>query len=892
MVLSVSERNRMLQEWNDTARTVPSATLAGLFEAQVKRTPDHPAILSDSGALSYADVESRANRLAHALIMKGAGPERIVALALPRSADILLAQLAVAKAGGAFLPLDPAYPAERISFMLADAQPALVITRSEIAPHLPPPDGLTTLVLDHEATIRVLCGMPDRAVTDADRAAPLLFQHPAYVIYTSGSTGWPKGVVVTHEGLASFSAAAVDRYAVRSGDRVLEFSSPSSDASVLELCISWPAGAALVVPPPGPLLGEQLADVLARHRITHALIPPAALATVPETEAVSGLPDFRTMIVGGDACTAELVQRWAPGRRMINSYGPTESTVVTTWSEPLSPGQGTPIGRPIWNTRIYVLDRALHPVPVGEPGELYVAGRGLARGYLARPGLTARRFVANPFGAPGERMYRTGDLARWSGNGAAEYLGRAREDQPGSKRLADLNHFTMSVLAGLDPAADLDVLAAAVAAVVTRHDALRMRFTRASGQWAQDVAPAQDTPVLDRRDLSALAPAAQDAAMRKTIATAQASLDVTTVPLVKAVLFKAVLFTLGAARAPRLFITVHHPVIDGVSWRILLSDLETAYQQISSGQPADLGPRTAGYRHWAATSGGPNTTAQAATITARLAREETDALLHQVPAAYRTQVNDVLLAALGRAVTEWTGRDGVLITLEGHGREDLPQDLDRTVGWFITEFPLALHLPPTPDRGQARRTVKEQLRAVPRPQLSFNYHNQWDTTSTAPGGLFRTWHDPIGQATDPAADRAYLIEVTGTVTGGHLELGWTYPTASYDQDTITRLAGRMIQALGEITRHRTQPGADGRTKSELAIHLERKNKMDDNATYQVLRNDEDQYSLWLADHEVPAGWYQVGKEGTKEECSAYVDEVWTDMRPRSLREQMDAEARS
>jgi non-ribosomal peptide synthetase component F len=275
--------------------------------------------------------------------------------------------------------------------------------------------------------------------------------------------------VVAHTGLASFSAAEAQRYAVRPGDRVLEFSSPSFDASVLELCMSLPIGAALVVPPPGPLLGDQLAEVLATHRVTHALIPPAALATVPEHAARGGLPDFRTVIVGGDACTADLVARWAPGRQMINSYGPTESTVVSTWSEPLTPGGVPPIGRPIWNTRAYVLDPALRPVPVGVPGELYVAGTGLARGYLNRPGLTAERFVADPNGAPGERMYRTGDLVRWTVDGELEFVGRAddqvkirgfrvepgeieavlrrhpevgdavvvaREDRPGTKRLA------------------------------------------------------------------------------------------------------------------------------------------------------------------------------------------------------------------------------------------------------------------------------------------------------------------------------------------------------------------------------------------------------------------------------------------------------------------------
>jgi len=191
--------------------------------------------------------------------------------------------------------------------------------------------------------------------------------------------------------------------------------------------MSLPAGAALVVPPPGPLLGEQLAQVLEDGRVTHALIPPAALATVPEHVARHGLPNFRVVIVGGEACTAELVDRWAPGRRMINSYGPTESTVVSTWSEPLAPGSGVPpIGRPILNTRTYVLDAGLRPVPVGATGELYVAGAGLARGYLHRPGLTAARFVADPFGPPGSRMYRSGDLVRWTGDGELEFASPAR----------------------------------------------------------------------------------------------------------------------------------------------------------------------------------------------------------------------------------------------------------------------------------------------------------------------------------------------------------------------------------------------------------------------------------------------------------------------------------
>ncbi|MEV7094869.1 non-ribosomal peptide synthase/polyketide synthase [Amycolatopsis sp. NPDC051045] len=411
-LIGAAERDLVLGAWNDTAREVGPATLPELIAARARRTPDAIAVLSGE-SLTYAELDARANRLARVLAGHGIGPERIVALALPRSVEIVVAQLAVLKAGGAFLPVDPTYPIERITFMLADAHPALVLTLDGLAP--PAPDGVPVLMLDDP---ELFGGEP------AVLAAPVRPEHPAYVIYTSGSTGRPKGVVVTHAGLAGFAAAEAEHLRVTEGDRVLAYSSPSFDAAVLELCLALPAGAALVVVPPEPLLGEPLAEFLAAHRITHTLIPPAALATVPATD----LPDLRTLVVGGDACPAELVDRWAPGRRMINAYGPTESTIVATWSEPLVPGTPPPIGRPIPNTRVYVLDAALEPVPIGVAGELYVAGPSLARGYLDRPGLTADRFTADPFGAPGERMYRTGDVVRWTAAGQLEFGGRA-DDQ-------------------------------------------------------------------------------------------------------------------------------------------------------------------------------------------------------------------------------------------------------------------------------------------------------------------------------------------------------------------------------------------------------------------------------------------------------------------------------
>ncbi|MYT31413.1 MULTISPECIES: AMP-binding protein, partial [unclassified Streptomyces] len=352
------ELRRLLADGRGTDRPVPPATLGELFRRQAARTPDAVALTAGPRTLTYAELERAANRLARHLIGRGAGPERVVAVALPRSAETVVAQLAVAKAGGAFLPVDPAYPAERRAFMLRDSG--------------------AHLVLDDPAAVWRPDG-PDTAPTDADRHAPLATDHPAYVIYTSGSTGTPKAVVVPHTGLAGFAAAATARYDVQPGDRVLQFASPSFDAAVLELCVSLLSGATLVAGEEGPLLGERLAQVLAERRITHALIPPAALATVPP-EAAAALPRLRTLIVGAEACPADLVAHWAPGRHVINSYGPTEATVVATWTGPLTPAAAPPpIGRPAAGTRVQVLDAALCPVPVGVTGELYVAGPGLAR---------------------------------------------------------------------------------------------------------------------------------------------------------------------------------------------------------------------------------------------------------------------------------------------------------------------------------------------------------------------------------------------------------------------------------------------------------------------------------------------------------------------------------
>ncbi|WP_396454331.1 amino acid adenylation domain-containing protein, partial [Actinomadura sp.] len=413
-LLDAAERSRVLDEWNDTAMPVEPAVVPELFEAQAARTPGAPAVTGPGGAvLTYRELDERANRLARHLIARGAGPEDFVALALPRDENLVVAALAVLKAGAAYQPIDLAYPPDRIAYMLEDAAPACVITTSGAG--LP---GTTPRV---ELDALDLSGESAEAPADADRVRPLRPGNAAYVIYTSGSTGRPKGVVVSHAGAVDLCAWAKKDFGPERLARVLFSTSLNFDVSVFEWLTPLTLGGHIEVV-------RDLLDVAERggwHGTLVSGVPSAVSALL-----AAGPLDLKAgdIVLAGEALPARLVQdlrALVPDARISNIYGPTEATVyATAWFDDGNAAGHAPIGGPVANTRAYVLDGALNPVPAGVPGELYLAGDGLARGYLHRPGLSAERFVACPFGGPGERMYRTGDLVRWNRHGQLEYLGR------------------------------------------------------------------------------------------------------------------------------------------------------------------------------------------------------------------------------------------------------------------------------------------------------------------------------------------------------------------------------------------------------------------------------------------------------------------------------------
>ncbi|MFQ6148826.1 non-ribosomal peptide synthetase, partial [Streptomyces seoulensis] len=424
-VLGAQERDRVVVEWNATEVPVAASTVLGLFEERVVRSPGAVAVVDGDGRVSFGELEGRANRLAHYLRAQGVGAESVVGLCLPRGVEMVVGMLAVWKAGAGYVPVDAGLPAERVALVLRDSGAVLTLTTEEILDDLPA--GRHRLV----AVDDPLTAMQLAAASEAAPGVEIRPGQVAYVVFTSGSTGRPKGVAVTHGGLANYVASVPERVGFGEGGRFAVLQGQATDLANTTVFASLTGGGEL------HFLDEELvtdpaavAQYLTEYRIDCLKAVPSHVAAL----GAESVGSVRSLVLGGEAASPELVNGLldavGEGSAVFNHYGPTETTVgvaTVRLSRELVAGGVVPVGAPVANTRVYVLDEWLRPVPVGVAGELYVAGAQVARGYVGRAGLTSERFVACPFGGAGERMYRTGDRARWSGEGNLVFAGRADE---------------------------------------------------------------------------------------------------------------------------------------------------------------------------------------------------------------------------------------------------------------------------------------------------------------------------------------------------------------------------------------------------------------------------------------------------------------------------------
>ncbi|MGW4531412.1 non-ribosomal peptide synthase/polyketide synthase [Nocardia sp. NPDC004340] len=425
-IMSRAERGALLVDRNATTRPLPVETLAELLDARAALDPDVDALVFEGERVGYADLARRVNRLGRLLIAQGVGPDAIVGVTAQRSVDMVVALYAVVAAGAAYVPVDPSHPADRIAHVLGTSDSTLVLTVGGAT--LPELAGVRVLDLAVLAESGALEEFSDAPITDADRLGVLHPDNLAYVLYTSGSTGLPKGVATSHRAIMNQLRWLEERYGVTREDSIMQRAPLAFDVSVWECFLPAMVGAPLVVPRPGPLDLDYLADLMREFGVTIAEHVPSVLAALIAEGHGDALKSFRHLHTGGEALPVELLGRLRElvGGSVHNAYGPTEAAISTIYHEfsDADPDFEVAIGRPNWNTRAYVLDARMRPVPMGVIGELYLAGAQLARGYQGRGALTADRFVADPFGVPGARMYRTGDLVRWNRTGDLVYMGR------------------------------------------------------------------------------------------------------------------------------------------------------------------------------------------------------------------------------------------------------------------------------------------------------------------------------------------------------------------------------------------------------------------------------------------------------------------------------------
>ncbi|MBI8016921.1 amino acid adenylation domain-containing protein, partial [Pseudomonas aeruginosa] len=1045
-MLDAEERGQLLEGWNATAAEYPlQRGVHRLFEEQVERTPTAPALAFGEERLDYAELNRRANRLAHALIERGVGADRLVGVAMERSIEMVVALMAILKAGGAYVPVDPEYPEERQAYMLEDSGVELLLSQSHLK--LPLAQGVQRIDLDQADA-----WLENHA--ENNPGVELNGENLAYVIYTSGSTGKPKGAGNRHSALSNRLCWMQQAYGLGVGDTVLQKTPFSFDVSVWEFF--WPlmSGARLVVAAPGDHRDPaKLVELINREGVDTLHFVPSMLQAFLQDEDVASCTSLKRIVCSGEALPADAQQQVfakLPQAGLYNLYGPTEAAIdVTHWTCMEEGKDAVPIGRPIANLACCILDGNLEPVPVGVLGELYLAGRGLARGYHQRPGLTAERFVASPFVA-GERMYRTGDLARYRADGVIEYAGRidhqvklrglrielgeiearllehpwvreaavlavdgrqlvgyvvleseggdwrevlaahlaaslpeymvpaqwlalermplspngkldrkalpapevsvaqagysaprtavertlaeiwqdllgvervglddnffslggdsivsiqvvsrarqaglqlsprdlfqhqnirslalaakagaaTAEQGPASGEVAlapvqrwfferaipNRQHWNQSLLLQARQPLDGDRLGRALERLQAQHDALRLRFREERGAWHQAYAEQAGEPLWRRQ-------AGSEEALLALCEEAQRSLDLEQGPLLRALLVDM------ADGSQRLLLVIHHLAVDGVSWRILLEDLQRLYADLD----ADLGPRSSSYQAWSRhlheqagarldeldywqaqlhdaphalpceNPHGALENRHERKLVLTLDAERTRQLLQEAPAAYRTQVNDLLLTALARATCRWSGDASVLVQLEGHGREDLGEaiDLSRTVGWFTSLFPL--RLTPAADLGESLKAIKEQLRcvpdkgvgygllrylageeaaarlaALPQPRITFNYLGRFDRQFDG-AALLVPATESAGAAQDPCAPLANWLSIEGQVYGGELSLHWSFSREMFAEATVQRLVDDYARELHALIEHCLDPRHRGVTPSDFPL---------------------------------------------------------------------------
>jgi amino acid adenylation domain-containing protein/non-ribosomal peptide synthase protein (TIGR01720 family) len=1056
--VTAAEKRRILYEWNRTSSPFPESACAHeLFALQAQYTPDATAIICGNQNLSYIGLDQRVNHLANYLKAIDVKTEERVGLCLDRSVEMVVGLLAVLKSGGAYVPLNPGYPSERLAYLIEDAQIKTILTLRPYFDGLPE-SGPRVICLEEEwKSIRELSGR-----APSNNIAP---DNLAYILYTSGSTGQPKGVAVHHQALVARTVGLIEVFEFTAADRLLQFVSPSFDVYGEEIFPTLCCGASLVIDPGAISRSAQdLCGLMDEQEITVVHITPALWHQFVDELSLnrrSVSKQLRLFITGGESPSLEKLKKWAAltnqQSKFVNAYGPTEATITASVYElqmrldEVRLQTVLPIGRPIKNTQLYILDANLESSPIGVIGELYIGGVGVARGYLGQADLSAEKFVPHPFSdQDGVRIYRTGDLCRRLMNGDIEFIGRvdeqvkirghrielgeiesalnkhpsvrqsvvlANEDDNGIRRLVayaeiegestgaelkkhlsmrlpdymipptvfttaempltangkidrkklhlineadvhsehkyagartpaesllveifqttlkrdrvgihenffelggdsilsiqiisraneaglgltpkqlferqtiaelaaiagavdkvevedgsgvgeapltpiqewffdgsviDPDHCNQAVMLESREPLDLEALETVIRLLIHQHDALRHKFQKIGGKWKVFCYEDADEISLERVDLSAVDESLEGQAIEEWAGQYQKQINLSQGPLMKVVAFG------GKGRRQRLLIIIHHLVVDGVSWRILLGDLERGYEHAKKGEQIRFGARTSSYKRWAerlkaesqreelkneagywltgvenrveslpADMDGDNTVASGRNVFATLDEDLTRGLLQEVPKIFKTQINEVLLTAVARALCEWTQAPATLVDMEWHGREDVVKgiDLTRTVGCFTVFYPLRL-TPTGVDSVEALRTVKEQyrkvgrrgvyfgmlkylsdssmlqeqLRAISEPQVSFNYLGQLDLVLKEES-LFHGAKESPGEMRSRNAKRRHLLDVNGSVAGGKLHLLWTYSENIFHRATIEAVAQSALNSLKEI----------------------------------------------------------------------------------------------